>query len=389
MESLVFAEEWMLSNVLSSADLYDNELHIHTHYNDGDYSGSEKLSVKDSHLTLIDQNSDKYATTTTFSGWATDDSGVQHDFESWLEEATTLSGLDASLHDSSAQETKNVAQVLAELEAAAEACLDTPVGSFEEQANFLMQDPQFNFTEMVVIKPAEAASLPVTVTPNTVLSVDVQVPTSPIEMDSVVKPSFPVHNDVLVKYVQPSSIDVRGLTSRDQDLIVMNDLDILHIPEDSVVPDDVTQLLLEALSDPKLAQDLDLAEVETILSSPPSSPEALVPSCVPMEAPESPEQDSDDEYAPPAKRRATSTKGTLKHLKPSERKERKKAQNKNAATKYRHKKRHEEDGAKKELDEVESKNQNLKRKVEDLQSEIKYMKGILNEVLREKGLRIK
>nr|QBL95834.1 cAMP-response element binding protein 2 [Onchidium reevesii] len=67
-------------------------------------------------------------------------------------------------------------------------------------------------------------------------------------------------------------------------------------------------------------------------------------------------------------------------------KERKKMQNKNAAIRYRMKKKEEAAGIKSEEQELEELNEALKIKVDDLQREIKYMKNLMEDICKAKGV---
>ncbi|GFR90157.1 cyclic AMP-dependent transcription factor ATF-4-like [Elysia marginata] len=67
-------------------------------------------------------------------------------------------------------------------------------------------------------------------------------------------------------------------------------------------------------------------------------------------------------------------------------KDRKKLQNKNAAIRYRQKKKDEAMGIKSEEQILEEHNTSLKTKVEDLEREIKYMKGLMHDIYKAKGL---
>ena len=67
-------------------------------------------------------------------------------------------------------------------------------------------------------------------------------------------------------------------------------------------------------------------------------------------------------------------------------KDRKKLQNKNAAIRYRMKKKVESDQKKVEVDDLESTNSELHDKVEELTREIKYMKDLINDVRKAQGL---
>ncbi|XP_071964416.1 uncharacterized protein [Antedon mediterranea] len=71
-------------------------------------------------------------------------------------------------------------------------------------------------------------------------------------------------------------------------------------------------------------------------------------------------------------------------VKPS-RRERKKDQNKQAATRYREKKRTETMAIRSEVEELENRNTELKDTVESMTKEIKYLKDLLQEVLTVKG----
>ncbi|RUS89935.1 hypothetical protein EGW08_002287 [Elysia chlorotica] len=67
-------------------------------------------------------------------------------------------------------------------------------------------------------------------------------------------------------------------------------------------------------------------------------------------------------------------------------KDRKKLQNKNAAIRYRQKKKDEALGIKSEEQILEETNSDLKTQVDDLEREIKYMKGLMHDIYKAKGL---
>ncbi|XP_049956260.1 activating transcription factor of chaperone isoform X1 [Schistocerca serialis cubense] len=69
-----------------------------------------------------------------------------------------------------------------------------------------------------------------------------------------------------------------------------------------------------------------------------------------------------------------------------EKKLRKKEQNKNAATRYRQKKKAEIEEILSEERALEQKNSELTQKITDLSREIKYLKGLMRDVFRAKGL---
>ncbi|XP_033096304.1 cyclic AMP-dependent transcription factor ATF-4-like [Anneissia japonica] len=87
----------------------------------------------------------------------------------------------------------------------------------------------------------------------------------------------------------------------------------------------------------------------------------------------------------PSKSRARSVLKTASGTVKPSRKERKKDQNKQAATRYREKKRSLAQSTKCELDGLEKRNVELKDTVESMTKEIKYLKDLLQEVLAVKG----
>jgi len=75
----------------------------------------------------------------------------------------------------------------------------------------------------------------------------------------------------------------------------------------------------------------------------------------------------------------------MEHL---DKKDRKKLQNKNAAIRYRMKKKEEAQDIKSDEQVLEEINLKLKTKVEDLQREIKYMKNLMEDVCKAKGIKL-
>lgn len=92
---------------------------------------------------------------------------------------------------------------------------------------------------------------------------------------------------------------------------------------------------------------------------------------------------NDEEWSPkvvqssPAKRRIRSS---------DDKKSRKKEQNKNAATRYRQKKKAEIEVVLEEERELQEKNDKLQVKHADIQREIKYLKSLMRDLYRAKGL---
>lgn len=99
-------------------------------------------------------------------------------------------------------------------------------------------------------------------------------------------------------------------------------------------------------------------------SSPPSSPRS---SC------------TDDEWSTPSRPKPYS--------RPSDdRRSRKKEQNKNAATRYRQKKKAEIEDLLNEEQQMRERNSKLSDKCSDLQREIRYLKGLMRDLFKAKGL---
>merc|ERR1711884_263909 len=86
-------------------------------------------------------------------------------------------------------------------------------------------------------------------------------------------------------------------------------------------------------------------------------------------------------------RKPGSSKGLPKEVIQQERKMRKKQQNKDAATRYRQKKKVEQSIVDRECEELEAKNVKLHDKVDSMTKEIQYLKDLLREVYKAKGLK--
>jgi len=65
---------------------------------------------------------------------------------------------------------------------------------------------------------------------------------------------------------------------------------------------------------------------------------------------------------------------------PAMKRQKKKEQNKTAALRYRRKKREEKGVVLSEVDQLELRNNELKSRVEDLNREISYLRGLINEI---------
>lgn len=141
----------------------------------------------------------------------------------------------------------------------------------------------------------------------------------------------------------------------------------------------------EEVSAEAILSPVSLEEVESLLSSEPCSPQSVSDSVV-----ESPKEMSYLEAqlkAPlPPKRRGRQPAPYQKVCKSTDRKQRKKQQNKDAALRYRMKKKEENSSITAECDELEEKNRQLKEKVDTMTREINYLKSLMAEVYKAKGL---
>lgn len=127
-------------------------------------------------------------------------------------------------------------------------------------------------------------------------------------------------------------------------------------------------------------------DVESILSSEPPSPSSTKASSVVTS-----DTESNDMWEPPSCSKSAKSRSRAKpyekpKVKTEEKKQRKMAQNKAAATRYRQKKRQEAELVNNECDELEGKNKTLKDKVEQMTNEIQYLKNLLTEVYKAKGM---
>ncbi|KAM4022417.1 cyclic AMP-dependent transcription factor ATF-4 [Anomaloglossus baeobatrachus] len=124
------------------------------------------------------------------------------------------------------------------------------------------------------------------------------------------------------------------------------------------------------------------------LGSPQQSPTSTeYPSSV-QSSPESPISERPKPYDLPSKDREVSAK--VKTVGPKvDKKQKKMEQNKTAATRYRQKKRAEQDAISAECRELESKNDILTEKAESIAKEIQYLKDLMEEVRKAKSKRAK
>lgn len=103
-------------------------------------------------------------------------------------------------------------------------------------------------------------------------------------------------------------------------------------------------------------------------------------------------QSNDDEWSPKSSSSSSvSTSAAKKRTRPyvrsvEDKKSKKKEQNKNAATRYRQKKKAETEVVLGEERELQEKNDKLQVKFADIQREIKYLKSLMRDLYRAKGL---
>lgn len=126
------------------------------------------------------------------------------------------------------------------------------------------------------------------------------------------------------------------------------------------------------------------------LASPQQSPTSTAeyPSSV-QSSPASPISERPKPYDLPSKDREVSAKVKAVGQPKVDKKKKKMEQNKTAATRYRQKKRAEQDAISAECRELEGKNDILNEKAESLSKEIQYLKDLMEEVRKAKSKRAK
>jgi len=167
--------------------------------------------------------------------------------------------------------------------------------------------------------------------------------------------------------VSPSAVSITDESSSGYNSSSTVDFSSFSLPQDAVVAGDLANLLQTVEKQP-----LDIPPTLPIMPPQPAS-RVSRNRAKPYEKPEVRTKDGPQ---------------TPKELKALERKMRKKQQNKDAATRYRNKKKAEANGINGECDALESRNTELKDKVDTMTREIKYLKNLLIEVYQAKGLAI-
>nr|AMB51375.1 cAMP response element binding protein 2 [Pteria penguin] len=132
-----------------------------------------------------------------------------------------------------------------------------------------------------------------------------------------------------------------------------------------------------------IGSPLSSQDIDSLLGSEPCSPSASDsndPDYIPYE---------ERDYTPKSKPgRKTTAVPYEKPTKGMDKKDRKKLQNKNAAIRYRQKKREEKGGLNEEVATLTKLNTELKDQVDSITREIKYMKDLITEVCKAKGLKV-
>lgn len=218
-------------------------------------------------------------------------------------------------------------------------------------------------------------------TPSLTLSIPLELPIAPVEEDVVtVNKSEPLY---LSLCPSPAPAESSGpsegdLLDEEQTTPVAVSLpsagSILVVLADDLQPPGASLLDSTLQVSPSLSEWDSDSGIESLGSSP-----TRVPSLAADPAP----TDGSSRTKPYAK--SPSAVGVLKRAAPAppklvERKMKKMEQNKTAATRYRHKKRIEQELLNSELEELEKKNGELTEKAESISREIKYLKDLMEEV---------
>lgn len=223
---------------------------------------------------------------------------------------------------------------------------------------------------------AEIGVPPTSASPAEDHSAEALLAMSPVS--SIVDPGSPVYQETMSQLVsEPSSPMVSGVDNapvgnfEEQALALLESMGCMEFTTNQEPSG--TQVITITL--PMIEDQM------TIQQQPIQPPDS--PSSIDSSMPASPEESPMPSPSPTPKR--TKSKPKLKNTSPIEKKSRKRDQNKNAATRYRVKKRIETDAVEGELKGLENTNRELKDKAEGLEKEIKYLKDLLIEVRVLKG----
>lgn len=198
-----------------------------------------------------------------------------------------------------------------------------------------------------------------------VLDNSVLSPMSPEDIESILSsaPTSPHNQDSFLTSLTGSDFAVSDISISSDDNVTS-----ISVPEGVFVQSDLDRLLLSVEANNGLEQ----VEHQPDAFSPTGSLSRAKP------------------YERKQKRDRTSKAPPLtKEEKILDRKLRKKQQNKDAATRYRQKKREESEAVGTELNELENRNTELKTSVAQMTGEIHYLKNLLAEVYQARGLKLK
>ncbi|KAM4720813.1 cyclic AMP-dependent transcription factor ATF-4 [Rhinophrynus dorsalis] len=208
--------------------------------------------------------------------------------------------------------------------------------------------------------------------PNTV-----SLPESPLEDDQVA-PVSPDLSESLISSPDHSFI-----------LDVGSEVDVAE--EDKKTSLTYTLEILKCEKEDSSDNDSGIFMSPSYLESPQQSPSSVVeyPTSV-QSSPASPVSERPKPYDLPSKDKEVLAKVKVAGGQPKvDRKKKKMEQNKTAATRYRQKKRAEQEAISGECRELETKNDALKEKVDSLTKEIQYLKDLIEEVRKAKSKRAK
>ncbi|KAM4651609.1 cyclic AMP-dependent transcription factor ATF-4 [Discoglossus pictus] len=214
---------------------------------------------------------------------------------------------------------------------------------------------------------------PLTMVLGSYMPVQISIPDSPLEADQVA-PVSPDLEESLISSPNHSFI-----------LDVGSEVDVAEEDKKTIV-----YTFEKVKCEREDSSDIDSGICESpssYIESPQQSP--TYPSSVPP-FPESPISERPKPYDLPSKDKdvLAKVKQAGGPLKP-DRKKKKMEQNKTAATRYRQKKRAEQDAISGECRELEAKNDILNEKAESLAKEIQYLKDLIEEVRKAKSKRAK
>jgi len=214
---------------------------------------------------------------------------------------------------------------------------------------------------------------------------------SPPESPQQVAPTFELEVQLIDSNVV---LKDENLGLSEIDLINFGQSDALAsiIPYDSVYEESINSDCSHSLSSPSSPSD---SQHSSIIQSSPELYKVISNNSNVSERfspyPQVKSQDTIKKISPRAPRRTKNPAQPVPEqiiMAQNNKKDRKKLQNKNAAIRYRMKKKEEAEGIKSEESELEEINKTLKNKVDDLEREVKYMKNLMQDVFKAKGLNL-